>query len=81
MINPNKTIKVKRILTIVDINPSTCGFTAVSDLGDRFDGWLDQCAANPKRFKVGDKVKVGVKYSIMLESYIIKKLTKIRAVA
>jgi hypothetical protein len=80
MIDPNKTYKATGIFTITHIqDKGGLNLFAVSDdAGNVFEGYLDRLdnTRNYNRFNVGDKVRIGCRFSIMSDKYHVKTMTK-----
>ena len=81
MINPNKTYRVSNIAVITRIkDKGGLNLFAVEVDGQTFEGYLDHLdnTKSYNRFNVGDKVRIGCRFSIMSDKYHVATMTKVR---
>ena len=71
MINPDRIHLIKKAV-VVEFNAFHCGDIKLKYDGLIVAGWIDE----KTKISVGDSVNAKVKFSIMADSYIVKKITK-----
>lgn len=79
MINPNKEYKASQTGTITKIerrDPRIDKFTVEYRNAGQYTGWVSEIP-NFKRFKVGDRVKCGMTFSITSDQF---RITRMRLV-
>ena len=81
MINPNRIYKSTDTYMITKIHDKGGNNSfAVTANGATFEGWLDRLSNTKsyQRFNENDLVKIGLQYSIMLDRWVVRAMTKIR---
>lgn len=82
MINPYKIYNARGVYTITEfIYPREMDICRIvcKDLdGNTFEGYLNDLTKRPNRFNIGDKVKIGCQFSIVLDKFLIKSIRKLR---
>ena len=81
MINPDKTYKARNTGTITHIqDKGGLNLFAVEVDGQVFEGYLDRLdnTKSYNRFSVGDRVRIGCRFSIMSDKYQVKTMSKVR---
>ena len=80
MIDPWKTYKTKDVGIVTDIQPldSYIPYVQVNVNGRLFSGSIHRAYHNPAKLKVGDKVRVGLQFSIVSDTFLVSKLVKVR---
>ena len=80
MINPNKIYKQSSLYTIKSIDARLQLVTVSDDCNQIFTGYIDHLDNITRKnwFKVGDTVKIGCKFSIMSDRWVIRTMSKVR---
>ena len=82
MINPNKVYNARNVFTVKEfIYPremDICKIVVCDGNGNEFEGYINSLTKKPNRFNVGDKVKIGCQFSITLDKFLIKFISKCR---
>ena len=80
MINPNKTYSATQtgVITKIETGSDYAQFTVSYRSSGEYVGYVSNIK-NFKRFKLGDRVKAGMNFSICLDKFLVVRLRKVNS--